>query len=73
MKKIICPQCGSKLGYVRLNGKQWVCRSCGAVTYIGKIIEKVNQPKEDVEDVVIKEEPPHKKYLGENENGMQEL
>ncbi len=27
----ICPKCGSKTGYVRING-DFVCRECGTVT-----------------------------------------
>lgn len=31
---MICPNCNSKLGYIRLNKQEWICRNCGQRTEI---------------------------------------
>jgi len=31
MKRIVCERCGKTTGYVRIETKEWVCRSCGNI------------------------------------------
>ena len=52
MKKQRCPECKSKMVYLRLSIDQFVCRSCGHEWF--KIVDKNMNQKKDVDIVALK-------------------
>ena len=51
---MICSQCKTENGYVRLETKDWVCRKCGKISPI--VIKEKIEPQPDIRIVDEKKE-----------------